>query len=85
MPIIRSVTDRSVPTLIMGLGHPRQTAFLRSLHSAGIAVHAVHTELNAYRFSRRLTSFNRLGTDPEEQLRHLEKFGQATGGISSGQ
>ena len=81
MQTIRSVTDRSVPTLIMGLGHPRQTAFLRSLHSAGIAVHAVHTELNAYRFSRRLASFNRLGMDPEEQLRHLEKFGQETGGI----
>jgi predicted ATP-grasp superfamily ATP-dependent carboligase len=65
----------------MGLGHPRQTAFVRSLHSAGIPVHAVHTQLNAYRFSRRLASFTRLGMDPEEQLRHLEKFGQETGGI----
>lgn len=81
MPALRSAVDRSVPTLIMGLGHPRQTALLRSLHGAGIAVHAVHTELNAHRFSRRLASFNRLGTDPEEQLRHLEKFGQLAGGI----
>jgi D-aspartate ligase len=81
MPTVRSATDCSVPALIMGLGHPRQTAVLRSLSSAGIAVHAVHTEPNAHRFSRRLASFNRIGTDPEEQLRHLEKFGQQTGGI----
>jgi D-aspartate ligase len=73
--------DRSVPTLIMGLGHPRQTAFLRSLHSAGIPVHAVHTEQNAYRFSRRLASFHQLSMDPEEQLLHLEKFGKETGGM----
>jgi predicted ATP-grasp superfamily ATP-dependent carboligase len=81
MPTVRSVTDRSVPALIMGLGHPRQTAFLKSLSGAGIAVHAVHTEPTVHRFSRRLTSFNQLTMDPEEQLRHLEKFGQATGGI----
>ena len=78
---IRSRTDRSVPALIMGLGHPRQTAFLGSLSSAGIPVHAIHTELTAHRYSRRLSSFNLLNIDPEEQLRHLEKFGRETGGI----
>lgn len=71
----------SVPTLIMGLGHPRQTAFLGSLGRAGIPVHAVHTEANAYRFSRRLASFHKLDPDPEAQLQHLEKFGQTTGGM----
>lgn len=76
----RDVTG-SVPTLIMGLGHPRQTAFLSSLSRAGIPVHAVHTEANPHRFSRRLASFHHLQSDPEAQLQHLEKFGQSTGGM----
>ena len=68
-------------TLIMGLGHPRQTAFLGSLGRAGLPVHAVHTETKAHRLSRYLTSFALLPADPGGQLDQVEQFGRATGGL----
>ena len=81
MRIGRNGNGRSYPALIMGLGHPRQTAYLRSLASAGIPVHAVHTERKAQRFSRHLASFHQISTDPDEQLAHLEQFGRDVGGV----
>jgi predicted ATP-grasp superfamily ATP-dependent carboligase len=70
-----------VPALILGLGHPRQTAYVKSLAKIGVPVHAAHTELNVYRFSRHLAGFSQLEPDEESQLQFLEAFGRATGGI----
>lgn len=74
-------SSNSVPALIMGLGHPRQTAFVKSLANIGVPVHAAHTELNVYRFSRHLAGFHQLEPDQEQQLDYLEKFGRASGGM----
>ena len=81
MPAKSPRNESSVPALIMGLGHPRQTAYVKSLARAGIPVHAVHTHLNSFRRSRRLTSFHQIAPEPEAQLQHLENFGRAVGGF----
>ncbi|MDP3690712.1 hypothetical protein [Bradyrhizobium sp.] len=65
----------------MGLGHPRQTAFVRSLANIGVPVHATHTELNVYQFSRHLAGFHQLDPDQEKQLHYLAKFGRERGGF----
>ena len=71
----------SVPALIMGLGHPRQTAYVKSLANVGVPVHAVHTKQTAFQFSRHLKSFHQIDADPEKQLDYLERFGREVGGI----
>lgn len=71
----------SLPALIMGLGHPRQTAYVKSLAGIGVPVHAVHTEQSVYMHSRRLASFHKIDADSEKQLHYLETFGRETGGI----
>jgi predicted ATP-grasp superfamily ATP-dependent carboligase len=68
------------PAVIMGLGHPRQTAFLTSLSRVGVSVHAAHTEVNEHRHSRRLTAFHHLAVTPEEQLAQLDALGRKLGG-----
>ncbi|MES2196952.1 MAG: hypothetical protein V4517_21250 [Pseudomonadota bacterium] len=73
--------NNSLPALILGLGHPRQTAFVKSLAKIGIPVHAAHTERSVYQSSRHLAGFHQLQLDPDEQLHHLETFGRAAGGI----
>ena len=81
MPTVQSTTDRSVPTLIMGLGHPRQTAFLRSLTSAGIAVHAVHTEQTALSIFAAADKLQPAWHGSGGTTLSPGKFGQPTGGI----
>jgi hypothetical protein len=70
-----------VPALIMGLGHPRQTAYVKSLANIGVPLHAIHTKQTALRFSRHLKSFRQIDEEPEKQLDCLEKFGPEVGGI----
>jgi D-aspartate ligase len=72
---------KPVPALILGLGHPRQTAYVKSLAKLGVAVHAAHTDRSFYQYSRRLASFHQLDRDPEKQLHFLENFGREVGGI----
>jgi hypothetical protein len=59
-----------VPALIMGLGHPRQTAYVKSLANIGVPVHAIHTKQTALRFSRHLKklSSNRRGVGKAARL-----------------
>jgi predicted ATP-grasp superfamily ATP-dependent carboligase len=63
----------------MGLGHPRQTAFVRSLAKTGVPVHALHIENNFYVSSRKLTRFHHIDNDPEQQLHTLENIGRELG------
>ncbi len=44
-------------------------------------MHAVHTEANSIRFSRRLKSFQIISRNPDEQLAYIERFGRAHGGF----
>ena len=67
------------PAVIMGLGHPRQTAFVKSLSRAGAPVHALYGERNVYVHSRRLTQFHEFSDDPQLQLSQLEALGQKLG------
>lgn len=73
-------TQRNRPAaVIMGLGHPRQTAFARSLARFGVPVHAMYGERNEYVHSRRLTQFHELDDDPQLQLSQLEALGRKLG------
>lgn len=67
--------------LILGLGHPRQDPFLRSLHKAGIRVHAAYNRRKAKEHSRYLASFLHLPEDPDGQIRMIEEFGKRHGGF----
>lgn len=59
----------------MGLGHPRQTAYVKSLAGIGVAVHALHNEPSVYVSSRKLTRFHHIDPDPDKQLRYVENLG----------
>jgi predicted ATP-grasp superfamily ATP-dependent carboligase len=67
------------PAVILGLGHPRQTAYLKSLSRSGVPVHALHTERSVYTSSRRLSSFHLLDEDPQSQLGYVENLGAQLG------
>ncbi len=69
----------SAQALVLGLGHPRQEQFFKSLHKAGVCVHAAHTELKAKRFSRFIQSSIQLPEDKVAQLEALERFGRQMG------
>jgi D-aspartate ligase len=73
------VTAEKIPVVIMGLGHPRQTAFIKSLTKIGVPAHALHNEQTVYARSRRLTRFHHIDSDPDEQLRYLENLGRELG------
>lgn len=68
-----------LPAVIMGLGHPRQTAYVRSLARIGVPVHALHTERGVCAHSRHLTRFHQLEDDPQLQLTYLENLGRELG------
>lgn len=67
------------PAVIMGLGHPRQTAFAKSLARSGVPVHALYSDRNVYVHSRRLTEFHEFDDDPQIQLSQLETLGRKLG------
>ena len=68
-----------IPAVILGLGHPRQTAYAKSLARFGVAVHALHNEPSVYVSSRHLTRFHHIDSDPERQLRYVEDLGRKLG------
>lgn len=68
-----------IPAVIMGLGHPRQTAYVRSLAQIGVPVHALHTEHGVCAHSRHLTRFHQIDDDPGSQLSYLENLGRELG------
>lgn len=67
------------PAVILGLGHPRQTAYVKSLSRSGVLVHAMHTERSVYTSSRRLSGFHLLDEDPHSQLDCIENLGSRLG------
>ena len=67
------------PAVILGLGHPRQAAFVKSLARFGVPVHALHNEDNVYVHSRHLTQFHAIDDDPQSQLSYLEAVGRRLG------
>jgi predicted ATP-grasp superfamily ATP-dependent carboligase len=73
------IDSTRIPAVIMGLGHPRQTAYVRSLARIGVPVHALHTERGVCAHSRHLTRFHQLDDDPESQLAYLENLGRELG------
>ena len=73
------MTATKIPAVILGLGHPRQTAYVKSLARFGVAVHALHNEPSVYMSSRHLTRFHHMDSDPERQLRYIEDLGRELG------
>lgn len=65
--------------VILGLGHPRQTAYVKSLSRFGVPVHALYSERNVYSASRRLTGFHLIDEDPQSQLEYVENLGRRLG------
>ncbi|MBI5320507.1 hypothetical protein [Bradyrhizobium sp.] len=67
------------PAVVLGLGHPRQTAYVKSLAKFGVPVHAMHSERSIYVASRRLTRFHLLDRDAQSQLADIESLGKRLG------
>jgi D-aspartate ligase len=65
--------------VILGLGHPRQTAYVKSLSRFGVPVHALYSERNVYSASRRLAGFHLIDEDPQSQLEYVEDLGRRLG------
>lgn len=65
--------------VILGLGHPRQTAYVKSLSRFGVPVHALYSERNVYSASRRLAGFHLIDEDPQSQLAYVEDLGRRLG------
>lgn len=74
-----TANSERLPAAILGLGHPRQTAYVKSLSRLGVAVHALHTEQSVYRSSRRLRQFHLLEEDPQSQLEYITELGKKLG------
>lgn len=65
--------------VILGLGHPRQAAYAKSLSRFGVPVHALYSERNVYAASRRLAGFHLIDEDPQSQLAYIENLGSRLG------
>ncbi|ABC63898.1 hypothetical protein [Erythrobacter litoralis] len=74
-PVFFMKSPATKTVLILGLGHPRQEPFLRSLHQGGMNVYAAHVDRKEKRRSRFLAGFFQLPNDEMGQLEALEKFG----------
>ncbi|MBI4572562.1 MAG: hypothetical protein HY713_04650 [candidate division NC10 bacterium] len=77
--------NRHPPTqpkaIVLGLGHPRSYATIRSLAKAGVPVVAVHHQHRVHAHSRYLAAALRFSANPDEQLVFLERLGEEEGAL----